>query len=60
MFKLILILIITTILFLYNCIRAYERRYADPIEFITDCSRMCFFGGITVGICFSLPYIICN
>ena len=56
MFKLILLALITSLLFLYYCIKAYEERYVDPFLYIIDSSRMCFFGGITVGICLSLPY----
>jgi hypothetical protein len=56
MFKLILLLILSSILFLYFSIKAYEERYKDAILYFIDSSRMCFFGGITVGICLSLPY----
>ncbi len=56
MFKLILSLILSSILFFYFAIKAYEERYTDPFLYIVDSSRMCFFGGITVGICLSLPY----
>lgn len=56
MFKLLLALVTSIILFLYFSIRAYEERYTDPFLYIVDSCRMCFFGGITVGICLSLPY----
>lgn len=56
MFKLLVATIISTIIFLYFSIRAYEERYTDPILYLIYSCRMCFFGGIIVGICLSLPY----